>query len=290
MTITTKITALGGAHWDILGRAQVAMSLYDDVPGNVRRMVGGVAGPVAMKLASLDVHVDLMAYAGHDELGDALIGKLEQYQVHTSKMTRGDLPTDVYMGIEAPNGLIAAIADCHSLEAVSMDIVKALLKQDNSDRIVVVDGNLREDALAFLAKQDFQTAELILVPASPGKIGRFLPFNRRNDTSLYVNLREANALCNKGFETSSEAASALVELGYKGAVVSNGGDVAAHAGAHGLVTSLPPQITVKRFTGAGDTLTGHHIFATARGDDPQAALEYALQATAHFISHEDLDV
>ncbi len=290
MTNLVKITALGAAHWDLLGRASQEMALHDDIAGKVRRMIGGVAGPIAMKLAYLGLNVDLIAYAGRDELGDALLSKLELYQVRTELMTRGYHPTDVYMGIEAPNGLIAAIADCHSLEAVSMELVNKLLSKDNSKNIVVVDGNLHSEALAFLSVATIKAAKLILVPASPGKIDRFLPFSKRGDTEVYVNLREANALCLGDHKTTTDAAAALIDIGYRGAIVSNGAEETAHAGTHGIVTALPPKITVKRFTGAGDTLTAHHLFATARGDKPKAALEYALGATAHFISHEDLDV
>lgn len=284
------ITALGAAHWDLLGRSEKEMAIYDDYPGKVRRMVGGVSGPIAMKLAHLGLDVDLMAYAGKDELGEALINKLELYRVKTEHMARGPYPTDVYMGIEAPNGLIAAIADCHSLEAVSMELVNKLLSQNNSKKIVVIDGNLHPEALSFLSVAGIDAEKLILVPASPGKIDRFLPFSQRKDTEIYVNLREANALCQYDHNTSIDAATALVKIGYLGAIVTNGNEEAAHSGAHGVVFARPPQITVKRFTGAGDTLTAHHIFATTHGDTPQAALEYALHETSKFISTEDRDV
>ena len=38
-----------------------------------------------------------------------------------------DLPTDRYMAVEGANGLIAAIADAHSLEAAGAKILRPLM-------------------------------------------------------------------------------------------------------------------------------------------------------------------
>ncbi len=72
---SSKFLAVGGAHWDILGRASVPMELHDDVGGHIRRMIGGVAGPVAMKLGLTGANVEIICYAGEDELGNALLTK-----------------------------------------------------------------------------------------------------------------------------------------------------------------------------------------------------------------------
>ena len=284
-----QIFAIGGAHWDILGRAPQNMSLYDDVGGRIRRMIGGVAGPIAMKLAMMGLPVELLAYAGNDALGDALIAKLNDFRVGTTHMQRGMHPTDVYMGIEAPNGVIAAIADCHSLEAVSEALVENLQTQDLSATTLIIDGNLHADSLTHLAKANLPVKRAFLVPASPGKIHRFQPIAECGNYSLCVNLREANALCHGQFTVAIDAAKALLECGFESALVTNGGEDAAFVSGEIQVTAKPPAIEVKRFTGAGDTMSAHFIYALETQNHPQEALSYALGKTAEFISQEDLD-
>ncbi len=285
-----EFIAVGSTHWDILGRSDQNMQLHDDVPGRIRRLIGGVSGPIAMKLSNLGEDVSILGYAGFDALGDALIAKLKEYNVNTSLMVRGDRPTDIYMGVEAQNGLIAAIADCKSLEDVSDEIIQTIIKNPLKNKTLIVDGNISKSALSALANTSFQAHHLVLVPASPGKIDRLAPFAKRKDAALYVNLREANLLCHTDHTKSENAAISLIENGFKTALVSNGAQTSTFANQSQIFTARPPQIEVRRFTGAGDTLSAHHIYANSKNMEPQIALEYALEKTALFISQEDLDV
>ncbi len=281
--------ALGAAHWDILGRADVPMQLHDDVGGRIRRMIGGVAGPIAMKLAKAGSQVELICYAGHDELGEALLSKLDEFNVGRNLALRDAHPTDVYMGIEAPNGLVAAIADCHSLEHVSAEAVLTLFEASTADTHVIVDGNMTADALAQIADADFAYQNITLVPASPGKIQRLRCFIGKKPAQIIVNLREAELLLEQTFQNSTEAAKALHSCGFSAALVSNGGEIASFAKGEIVVTEKPPEIEVKRFTGAGDTLSAHFLHAQSQNQSPADALHHALMATTEFISHEDKD-
>ncbi len=282
--------AIGSAHWDILGRTSQIMALHDDVGGQIRRLIGGVAGPIAMKLAQKGVPIELICYAGHDEFGEALLAKLHEYNVSTKHCLRGKLPTDIYMGIEAPNGLIAAIADCHSLEAMSIEAVKRLKSFSTNQTHLIVDGNLQEDALISLAKGNYTYKQLTLIPASPGKILRLKPFMGTSSAQIIVNLREANALLGANLSKTADAATALADQGFASALVSNGSEPASFANGQNCVSATPPSVEVKRFTGAGDTLAAHFLWAQSQGQDHQNALETALNATSEFISVEDLDV
>ena len=73
-------------------------------------------------------------------------------------------------------------------------------------------------------------------------------------------------------------------MGAAEVLVTDGGRSAAHAGAKGIVTAVPPQVLVTRVTGAGDTFMAAHIAAEARGEATEAALETALAVAAAFVS------
>jgi fructose-1-phosphate kinase PfkB-like protein len=201
-----------------------------------------------------------------------------------------DLPTDQYMAVEAANGLIAAIADAHSLEAAGDKILQPLW--DNSlpfpyKGAVALDGNLTLDLLSEIARNPLlEQADLRVAPASPGKALRLSPFVQAGRGTLYVNLEEAGLLCQCEFDTSAEAAAALLARGAARAVVTDGGNAATAADPDTTVTQTPPPVSVTRVTGAGDTFMAAHIAAELRGLAPAQALDAALSAAALYVSGE----
>ena len=81
---------------------------------------------IAMTLRRFSVRPVLLSAVGRDEEGDELIAAADRLGMETGFVYRSDdLPTDIYMAIEGANGLIAAIADAHSLEAAGAKISAA---------------------------------------------------------------------------------------------------------------------------------------------------------------------
>jgi sugar/nucleoside kinase (ribokinase family) len=197
------------------------------------------------------------------------------------------------MAIEGANGLIAAIADAHSLEAAGARILRPLTDGPLGDGTtpyagcIALDGNLTLALLNAIATHPaFARADLRVAPASPGKAERLLPFLTHGRAVLYVNLEEASILCQQSFDSAEQAARALVARGAVRALVTDGGRPAAAAGAHGAITLPCRQVLVTRVTGAGDTFMAAHIAAELAGQAPEAALARALDAAATYVSGE----
>ena len=131
----------------------------------------------------------------------------------------------------------------------------------------------------------FAKADLRVAPASPGKAERLLPFLNHQRGTLYVNLEEANILCQTEFDSSAEAAQGLLDRGAARVLVTDGGRSASEAtkGA-AILTQTPPEVLVTRVTGAGDTFMAAHITADAAGADRDTALSRALHAAATYVS------
>jgi sugar/nucleoside kinase (ribokinase family) len=55
-----------------------------------------------------------------------------------------------------------------------------------------------------------------------------------------------------------------------------------------VIAQVPPEVTVARVTGAGDTFMAAHIVAEARGEARELALASALRAAAAYVSGETL--
>lgn len=292
MTTRPDILCIGSVLWDVIGRAPLAMRQGSDVPGRITRLPGGVAMNIAMTLARFGLTPALLTAIGRDAEGDELIAACAARGMVTDTVYRSeDLPTDRYMAVEGANGLIAAIADAHSLEAAGSKILRPLTDgtlatpQAPYAGLVALDGNLTIDLLSEITTSPLLAqADLRVAPASPGKAERLAPFLTHSRGTLYVNLEEAGLLCQRQFDTAMDAAQGLIARGAARVLVTNGGDTAAEGSKAGLISQTPPQVLVTRVTGAGDTFMAAHIAAEARGADRITALARALDAAATYVS------
>lgn len=289
------ILCIGSVLWDVIGRSTRTMGLGSDVPGRITRLPGGVAMNIAMGLARFGLRPVLLTALGDDAAGDELMAACDRLGLETAHVSRGHgLPTDQYMALESPDGLIAAIADAHSLEAAG-DAILAPLEDGTLGStarpftgLIALDGNLTEALLADIATRPaFAHADLRVAPASPGKATRLRALFAHPRASFYVNLEEAGLILGTVFTNAPRAAEALVEAGLAQALVTDGSDTAAEGTRAGIVTATPPQVAVARVTGAGDTFMAAHIAAQARGLAGEAALQTALNAAATYVSGQD---
>jgi sugar/nucleoside kinase (ribokinase family) len=286
------ILCIGAVLWDIIGRSQAPMRMGSDVPGRITRIPGGVAMNIAMTLRRFGLRPALLCTVGRDAEGETLVAEASRLGLVMNHAYRSeDLPTDRYMAIEGAEGLVAAIADAHSLEAAGDKILRPLEDgrlgsvDEPWDGPVALDGNLTADLLARLgASPLLARADLRVAPASPGKAERLLPLLGHPGATIYVNLEEAALLCQRRFGASAEAALALVDRGARRVLVTDGGRSASDADASGVLTEAPPAVAVQRVTGAGDTFMAAHIVAERAGEAREAALLRAVQAAAFFVS------
>lgn len=293
--MTADILCIGSVLWDVIGRSPIAMRLGSDVPGRITRLPGGVAMNIAMTLARFGLRPALLSAVGQDAEGCELVADATRMGIDTTHLYRSeDLPTDIYMAIEGGNGLIAAIADAHSLEAAGDKILRSLADGRLGSvaqpwaGMVALDGNLTVALLSEIAASPlFARADLRVAPASPGKAERLLPLLSHPTATLYVNLEEAGLLCQSGFDSATDAAEALLARGAHRVLVTNGGKACAEGrrGA-GVITDSPPPVMVTRITGAGDTFMAAHIVAERKKMNRVDALAAALRAAATYVSGE----
>jgi sugar/nucleoside kinase (ribokinase family) len=294
MTKTPDILCIGSVLWDVIGRAANHMRVGSDVPGRITRLPGGVAMNIAMTLRRFGMTPALLTTIGRDPEGEELLAEAQRMGMICDHIYRSDdLPTDVYMAIEGANGLIAAIADAHSLEAAGDKILSAMAngRLGSADAPfagpVALDGNLTEALLQNIANSPlFTNADLRVAPASPGKAERLLALIGHPSATLYVNLEEAGLICQSTFSDSASGAAALLARGAHRVLVTDGGNSASEGVAGDIITQAPPAVMVTRVTGAGDTFMAAHIASEAQGMDRAAALERALNAAATYVSGE----
>lgn len=290
------ILCIGSVLWDIIGRTPAHMGSGADVPGRITRLPGGVAMNIAMTLARFGLRPAILTAIGRDAEGDELVAACGRLGLVTDHAYRSDdLPTDRYMAIEGAGGLIAAIADAHSLEAAGDKILRPLADGRLGSAgapwagPVALDGNLTQGLLAEIAASPlFASADLRVAPASPGKAERLLPLLPCPHATLYVNLEEAGLLCQRRFATAPEAAEGLIARGARRVLVTDGGRASADGSPEGILTVAPRPVLVTRITGAGDTFMAAHVVAELQGATRAAALAAALDAAALYVSGDVL--
>lgn len=292
MRETHDILCIGSVLWDIIGRAPVHMRQGSDVAGRITRLPGGVAMNIAVTLSRFGMQPELLTAIGRDAEGEELLQACKELGTGTNyAYMSDDLPTDSYMAVEGANGLIAAIADAHSLEAAGDKILRPLMdgtlgSEDRPyDGYIALDGNLTQRLLENIALSPaFAAADLRVAPASPGKAERLAPFLNHTRATLYVNLEEAGLLCQQEFSDSAQAARALLDRGAKRALVTDGSNLCSDGSVEGILSQSPPEVLVTRITGAGDTFMAAHIAAEKTGSNRDAALARALQSAAIYVS------
>lgn len=286
------ILCLGAAHWDVIGRSAQPVAPGDDLPGVIRTRPGGVALNIAHALAGLGLHPALLSVIGRDREGAALVAWLEARGIDTRFLYRSDTrPTDRYMAIEGPDGLVAAIADSTALEHETAVVIAALstpmLREWRGP--VVLDSGIAPDLLAGLARDGIpQAAPLRLTSAAPAKAHRLRPFLHAGGACFALNRHEAEALLGRALPDSASAARALLAAGAARAVITDGAHPATDAGAQHMLTLPPSHVAAQRVTGAGDTFLAAHLAAEMRGLDRHAALTHALDAAARHIAAPDV--
>ena len=288
----TQVLCIGSVLWDMIGHSASHMRQGSDVPGRITRLPGGVALNIAMTLKRFGVEPVLLSSIGRDADGDALIKACEGMGLDCGYIYRSDdLPTDRYMAIEGANGLIAAIADAHSLETTGDKILTPLTSgpfgtpEEPFTGTISLDGNLTQSLLEHIAVSPlFAACDLCVAPASPGKAERLLPLLAHGRALLYVNLEEAGLLCQTQYDTAPEAAQALLGKGARRVLVTDGAKPACDAGQSEIFIQTPPDVLETRVTGAGDTFMAAHMAAELAGAARADALRHALETAARYVS------
>ncbi len=292
---SADILCIGSVLWDVIGRVPERMHLGADMPGRIRRLPGGVALNIAMTLSRFGLTPALLSAVGRDAEGDELLAACARRGILTGHVHRpADLPTDIYMAVEGANGLIAAVADAHSLEAAG-DRILAPLEDGRLGSAtapyrgrIALDGNLTRALLADIAgRPSFAAADLRVAPASPGKATRLAPLLAHPGATLYVNCEEAGLLTDSRPGTAAEAAEALLAAGARRVLVTDGAHGAAEGSARGVAFAPAPPVEARRITGAGDTFMAAHIAAEATGATPAQALERALETASRYVAGLD---
>lgn len=275
--VKKRAVVIGGANMDICGASAVSFLLRDSNPGAVSVHPGGVGRNIAHDLTLLGMDVSLVTALGGDVFGSALRESCTALGMELS-MTRvePEMRSSTYLYITDDSGdMVAAVNDMGITECITPEYLAPLMERINGYDAVVLDANLPEAAIAFLAERC--AAPMYADTVSAAKAARLLPALKRL-RAVKPNRMEAEVLT--GESDPERAAQKLLDAGVERVFISLGG-AGLLAAERGKLIHLPAEhVEAVNCNGAGDAMTAAVVCGCTLGLSLEDTAALGLHAGA----------
>lgn len=276
----TYAMVVGGVNIDIGGRSDKPLVASDSNPGCVTTALGGVGRNIAHNLSLLGIKVRMLTAYGDDLYGHRIAASCSELGIDISDALR--LPgenTSTYLYIANEQGEMAlAISDMSICDRITPAYLSEHLNRLCSAQVVVVDCNIPEESLRYLAENC--TAPIFVDPVSTVKAVKLQPILPYIHT-LKPNRLEAELLSGVPIRAKKDvekAAKVLLEKGVHRLFISMGGDgiYAATETQRLWLPNIPGHMV--NTTGCGDAVTAALVWAYLEGMDLEETTRAALAA------------
>ena len=279
----SPVFVIGAVNMDICGTPSGALRLCDSNPGRIRLTPGGVGRNVAENLCLLGRRVSLVTVMGNDAYADLIRDHCRNAGIDLQlSLTDPIGRTSTYLCINEENGdLHTAVSDMSICEQLTPEKLEPLLPMLNHGSLLIVDANLPEKTIRWLAEHI--TVPLAADPVSVAKAPRLLPILPRL-TLIKPNIPEAELLTGitiRGDGDLGRASDILHRLGVRRVYLSLGArgvwaDDPREGGT--LIPCMPGPIVST--SGCGDAFVAAAADAWLNGLGTMEAARRALAAAA----------
>jgi len=262
-----KIAVIGGANMDIGGFSARKLLNGDSNPGRVRMTIGGVGRNIAENLARLGLQVELITAIGGDPNGRAILADCAQKGIGTQlSLIEEEMTSSVYLFISDADGdMHCAINDMEIQKRLTPAVLAARIDHINAMDAAVIDANLEEETIAYLAQN--LKIPIFADSVSAAKAMRLkpaLPYLY----ALKPNRIEAELMT--GLEIHSEAeaaraAEAIAAMGVRRVYLTMGVQGAVCVEGARCVRLPGRQLDMVNASGAGDAFTAALVWAWSEG-------------------------
>lgn len=284
------IVIAGGVNVDIGGFSDAEPRYGDSNPGRVRLSAGGVGRNVAHNLVNLGVHTELFTAFGDDLLAPTAKRFCTEYGIgvnHARTVPGGQ--TSSYLYLCAPDGeMKLAVSDMSVCDEITPDYLQEQLPLINDAALLILDTNLPEASVRFLAEN--AEVPIFADPVSAAKAEKLRPVLGRLHT-LKPNRMEASILT--GIPISDEesliaAATKLLYTGLKRVFISLGEDGVLAAEQGRRILHLPAERARSvNVTGAGDAFMAALGWAKLRGLSMEDSARAGCAAAAFAVESRE---
>lgn len=249
---------------------------------------GGKGANQSAAAAKLGAEVAFLGRVGDDDLGEPLVAALREKGVDVDLVQRvsGVSSGAAFITVtpDRENAITVAPGANRSLTPGDVDVVEDAIRASD---VLVAQMEIPVEVVERAAEvADAGETRMILNLAPPREVSTLL---LEKLDPLVVNEHEAAFLLGErveGVESAHAAASKLLSLGPRSAVVTLGAAGAVFATANAAGHSPAPKVEVVDTTGAGDAFVGALAARLAAGDALESAVAYAVKAGAAAVRSE----
>ncbi|MCD7954946.1 MAG: carbohydrate kinase family protein [Lachnospiraceae bacterium] len=277
-----RITVVGAVNVDICAKPFLPLVCADSNPGIVSMSMGGVGRNIAHNLCLLGQPVSLVTAFGGDANGVRIRQDLEHLEIDLNgSITVAHMATSSYVFITDERGeMQLAISDMALCEKLTPQVMADALGGINQSCLCVIDANLPEDTIRYLAEN--VSVPLFADPVSTRKMEKLKPVLSHLHT-FKPNRLEAEMLSGipiRDEESLRSAAAALLRFGIQRVFITLGakGVLCADREQMLLLPGIPAK--VKSTTGGGDCFLAALAYAYRMGFSLEDSGILALSAGA----------
>lgn len=276
------ITVIGGANMDISGTSEAILMEEDSNPGTITATHGGVGRNIAENLKRLERQVEFITVLGDDVYGQEILRncKMLGIGIQHSMIRQGDR-TSTYLCINDSNGdMKLAVNDMRLYDCLNRTYLQTKLEVINRSDLLIIDANLSEEAILFLAKNC--TVPILAEPVSTKKAKKLKPVLSYLDTikpnRLEIEVLSGVKITNN--ETLSKAADILLEQGVKNIFISLGKDGIYYANKMKKKHLPCYPCNIVNTTGCGDSFMAAVAYGKQEGYSAEESAKLGLAASS----------
>lgn len=278
----TYVAVIGGVNIDITGQSFRSLIARDSNPGFSTTALGGVGRNIAHNLSLLDVDVRFLTAFGDDAYAQKIEASCANLGIdisHAKKIKNAS--TSTYICLNGPDGDMAlAVSDMAICDQITPSYLEENIQLINNAQIVVIDTNIPEESIAWLAENCRRP--IFADPVSVSKAEKLKPYLGSLNT-IKPNKIEAELLSDTSITDEAslqKAADQMLETGLHRVFISLGTDgvYAADHKDHVLVPCC--KADAKNATGAGDAFMAAIAWAYLEGTNLYDASFIASAAAA----------
>jgi pseudouridine kinase len=284
----TYVTVIGGANMDISGTPTASLVMGDSNPGKITISRGGVGRNIAENLSRLGVQVEFITVLGDDVYGQEILKNCRELGMHMEHtLVAAGESTSTYLCINDERGeMEVAVNEMDLYRLLTPEYLEPKLPLINRGQLLILDANLTEEAIVFLAEHC--RVPILAEPVSAAKSKKFYPILDKL-YGIKPNRLELSALT--GISATSErnlfkAATELINKGVKEAYISLSSEGVLCVNQEGAKKLPCFGSQVVNSTGCGDAFMAAIAWASLKDKSLEEKTRAGLAAAAICIEAE----
>ncbi|MEI6580068.1 MAG: PfkB family carbohydrate kinase, partial [Eubacteriales bacterium] len=269
-----KTLVIGAQNIDIFAHAGSQCTMNDSNSSKIYMAFGGVACNIVTNIALLGNKVSFLTVFGDDTFSALAKKNLLDLNIdlHESLEVKNE-SNSIYMAVmDKDNDLFIGLNDMEITDRLNIGFFKEKADFIAGFDLLVLDANLRQDALEYLLKT-YKQKQLIMDAVSAEKVVK-LKGLLNCITLLKLNLKELKALSDKA--TVDERIDDLLSQGLGKALITNSGNEIIYKSKKEHIKTMPPEAAeIVNSSGAGDAFLGGFIHGILNEKNLAQCLEIA---------------